>query len=41
MELQKCEKRSSDEWLNLVDYEFAGYIPIKYALMFVKFYKRS
>lgn len=33
------EKRSVDEWLNLVDYEFAGYIPSKYALMFVNFIK--
>lgn len=32
-------KRTVDEWLNLVDYDFAGYIPSEYALAFVNFIK--
>lgn len=32
-------KRTVDEWLNLVDYDFAGYIPNEYALAFVNFIK--
>lgn len=33
------DKKTVDEWLNLVDYEFVGYMPSKEALMFVNFIK--
>lgn len=33
------EKKTVDEWLNLVDYDFVGYMPSKHALMFVNFIK--
>lgn len=35
----KQEKRQVEEWLNLVDYEFKGYMPVDDALRFVNFIK--
>lgn len=37
--LQKQEKKTVEEWLNLVDYKFKGYMPTDEALMFVNFIK--
>ena len=34
------EQRSVDYWLNTVDYDFVGYFPSEFALMFVDFIKK-
>lgn len=37
--MSKYEHHTVEEWLNAVDYTFAGYMPTKEALMFVNFIK--